>query len=153
MKYRWFVSGAVAIAAVGRSGPSVSADPKPNIAVTLTCDGQDYDIVVAGNGAWTPAHDLNSTLVGVPIAFGEFTGVFTPTVGAPSTSSACCVSSSKKSPPNPYPPNGVISKSCAEVFVALASRQVTSAVAQTALDRLQVMMAGAQVLDCAARRL
>ena len=83
MKYRWFVSGAVAIAAVGLSGPSVSADPKPNIDVTLTCDGQDYDIVVAGNGAWTPAHDLNSTLVGVPIAFGEFNGVFTPTGGAP----------------------------------------------------------------------
>jgi hypothetical protein len=83
MKYRWLVSCAVAIAAVGLSGPSVGADPKPNIDATLTCGGQDYDIVVAGNGAWTPAHDLNSTLVGVPIAFGEFTGVFTPTGGVP----------------------------------------------------------------------
>jgi hypothetical protein len=85
MKHRWFVSGAVAIAAVGLSAPSVSADPKPDpdFMVTLTCDGQDYDIVVAGNGAWTPAHDLNSTLVGVPIAFGEFHGVFTPTGGTP----------------------------------------------------------------------
>ena len=83
MNRRWLVPGALTLLAVGVSAPTVNADPKPNSDVTLTCDGQDYDIVVAGNGAWTPAHDLNSTLVATPIAFGEFNGVFTPTGGTP----------------------------------------------------------------------
>jgi hypothetical protein len=83
MNHRWLVSGVLSLAAVGMSAPVVSADPKPGIDITLTCDGVDYDVSVAGNGVWTPAHDLDSTLVGVPIAFGEFDGVFTPTGGDP----------------------------------------------------------------------
>lgn len=83
MKHKRPVPGAVALAVVGLSTTSVSADPKPGLDITLTCDEQDYDVSVAGNGAWTPAHDLTSTLVGVPIAFGEFVGEFTPTGGEP----------------------------------------------------------------------
>jgi hypothetical protein len=83
MNHRWLLSGALALAAVGLSAPTANADPKGILDITLTCAGEDYDVTVAGNGVWTPAHDLDSTLVGVPIAFGEFNGVFTPTGGAP----------------------------------------------------------------------
>lgn len=83
MKHRWLISGTLGLAVVVLSATSVSADPKPGIDVQLTCDGETFDVAVAGNGNWTPAHDLNSTLVGVPFGFGEFTGVFTPTDGTP----------------------------------------------------------------------
>ena len=83
MNRKWIVSGALIVGAAGWTSPTVNADPKPDFDIALTCDGQVYDVSVAGNGAWTPAHDLNSTLVGVPIAFGEFDGVFTPTGGEP----------------------------------------------------------------------
>ncbi len=83
MQHRWLISGTLGLAVVVLSATSVSADPKPSDDVQLTCDGETFDISVAGNGDWTPAHDLNSTLVGLPFAFGEFHGVFTPTGGAP----------------------------------------------------------------------
>ena len=83
MKTKWLMSGALALAAIGLSASTVGADPKPFFDVQLNCGGEIVDVSVAGNGAWAPAHDLNSTLVGVPIAFGEFNGVFTPTVGEP----------------------------------------------------------------------
>lgn len=82
MNRRLLVCGALTLVAASLSAPTVSADPEAGgFELTLTCDGVDYDVVVAGNGAWTPAHDLNSTLVGVPIAFGEFSGVFTANDG------------------------------------------------------------------------
>lgn len=83
MNRKWFVSGALILGAVGVTTSTVNADPKPDGNIVLTCDGESYDVVVAGNGAWTPAHDLDSTLIGVPVAFGEFTGTFTPNGGEP----------------------------------------------------------------------
>jgi hypothetical protein len=76
--------GALALGVVVPVGVA-GADPKPadDVEVVLTCDGDDYPITTAGNGRWTPAHDLGSTLVGVPIAFGEFEGTFTPDGGTP----------------------------------------------------------------------
>lgn len=83
MTRRWFAFVALALATLALPAATAGADPKPSFNVTLTCGQEVVDVVVAGNGAWAPAHDLNSTLVGVPFAFGAFTGVFTPTSGAP----------------------------------------------------------------------
>lgn len=83
MHTKGLASGALALAAIGLSASTVGADPKPPFDVQLNCGGEIVDVSVAGNGAWTPAHDLDSTLVGVPLAFGEFSGVFTPTDGEP----------------------------------------------------------------------
>lgn len=51
--------------------------------IALTCGSTTYDVVVNGNGDWTPARDSNSTLVFHPTAFGEFNGTFTPSDGSP----------------------------------------------------------------------
>lgn len=83
MTHKLLVFGLSGLVGLGLSVPSAGADPKPTFAVQLTCGEEVVDVSVAGNGDWTPAHDLNSTLVGVPLAFGEFTGVFTPTGGEP----------------------------------------------------------------------
>lgn len=81
MKHKLAAVGVLALLGVGVSNATAGAAPKPGLAVVLNCGGEIVDVSVAGNGDWTPAHDLNSNLVGVPIAFGEFTGTFTPTGG------------------------------------------------------------------------
>lgn len=62
-----------------------SADPigAPDaFPLTVTCDnGMAYDVVSNGNGAWTPAHDLDSTSTLVPVAFGETTFTVTDSDG------------------------------------------------------------------------
>ncbi|MEN3272250.1 MAG: hypothetical protein V7636_1011 [Actinomycetota bacterium] len=50
--------------------------------VALTCGQTSYDVIVNGNGDWTPARDADSTLVFHPSAFGEFNGTFTPSDGS-----------------------------------------------------------------------
>ena len=55
----------------------VSADPvgaKNSTPVSVTCDnGQTYETVANGNGQFSPAHDLHSTSVLIPVAFGPTT--------------------------------------------------------------------------------
>jgi len=54
-----------------------AADPtgaKNSTPVSVTCDnGQTYETVANGGGQFTPAHDLNSTSMLVPVAFGPTT--------------------------------------------------------------------------------
>jgi hypothetical protein len=53
-----------------------SADPtgaKNSTPVSITCDGQAYETVANGNGQFSPAHDLNSTSMLIPVAFGPTT--------------------------------------------------------------------------------
>ncbi len=50
-----------------------SADPKGDT-FSLTCGSTAYQIVVKGNGTWSPAHDLGSTRVFIPHAFQGFHG-------------------------------------------------------------------------------
>ncbi len=76
---RKLLGAAVAVGIAGGflAGP-VSADPvnaKNNFGVfPLVCDnGQTYQVVVNGNGNFTPAHDVNSTSVFVPVSFGGTT--------------------------------------------------------------------------------
>lgn len=86
MKKKWIVGAAIALVSFILPVSTAGADPKPDLAITLYCGGEEGETVhvsVGGNGDWTPAHDLNSTSVGVPIAFGEFNGTFTPTGGSP----------------------------------------------------------------------
>ena len=74
------VAAAVAIAA-----PSAGADPtgaKNSTLITAVCGGQTVTVSVNGNGEFTPAHDVGSSSVFVPIAF-DVTFTFTPTGGAP----------------------------------------------------------------------
>jgi hypothetical protein len=57
------------------------ADPK-GAPVPVVCDnGKTYQVTVNGNGAFTPAHDLASTTILVPTAFGEFHGTVTDSSG------------------------------------------------------------------------
>jgi hypothetical protein len=45
--------------------------------ITVTCGTTIYHAVVNGNGAWGPAHDVNSTSTLIPVSFGVETDVFT----------------------------------------------------------------------------
>ena len=44
-------------------------------------NGVTYQVTVNGNGAFTPAHDIASTSILVPTAFGETHGVITDSNG------------------------------------------------------------------------
>ena len=83
MQKKWLVGAAIALGSFVLPVTTAGADPKPGLDIVLDCSGETVYVSVAGNGRWTPAHDLNSTFVGIPIAFGEFEGVFTPTGGEP----------------------------------------------------------------------
>jgi hypothetical protein len=79
---RLLVTGAFALGLVGATGGTAGADPvnakKAQVITEVTCvDGQSFDIVTNGNGAFTAAHDLNSTATIIPFAFGEFSGTLT----------------------------------------------------------------------------
>lgn len=73
---------AAAALSIGSVG-AAHADPvnaKSSFPITITCDnGSTYNAVANGSGAWTPAHDLGSTSILVPVAFGTQTfTVFDP---------------------------------------------------------------------------
>lgn len=76
-------AAAGALATLGLAS-SATADPgDASNPIVLVCDnGNTYTTTVAGNGAFTPAHDLGSTSILVPTAFGEFHGVVTDSSGA-----------------------------------------------------------------------
>ena len=69
-------AAAAAILSLGAWVPA-HADPihaKNAFAFQIVCDnGHSYGAVANGNGTFTPAHDLSSTAVLVPIAFGPIT--------------------------------------------------------------------------------
>lgn len=69
-------AAAVALMGLGAAAPA-QADPihaRDSLFIQVFCDnGQTYGAVTNGNGAWTPAHDLSSTTMLIPVAFGEQT--------------------------------------------------------------------------------
>jgi len=69
---------AVTALAAGVAAGAASAAPSnaPNATeVTLECGGAGtFDVVVNGNGEWTPGHLLAGNGVVVPLSFGEQTG-------------------------------------------------------------------------------
>ncbi len=68
----------VGLVAPATADPGDASDP-----IVLVCEnGNTYAATVAGNGDFTPAHDLGSTSILVPTAFGEFQGTVRDTSGA-----------------------------------------------------------------------
>ena len=84
MLRRTSVALVVAASVMGVFTTAVSADPvnaKFSLAFPATCDnGQTVDVVVNGNGEFSPAHVVGSTAVFVPQAL-DVTSEFTPTGG------------------------------------------------------------------------
>jgi hypothetical protein len=75
------VTGLAMAAALGGAG-TASADPSQGELVPVVCDnGHTYLVAVNGNGLWTPGHDVDSTTMLIPTAFGEFHGVVTDSEG------------------------------------------------------------------------
>jgi predicted metal-dependent enzyme (double-stranded beta helix superfamily) len=75
------VTGLVA-AAMWASAGTASADPTKAQTLTLVCDnGHTYTVVVNSSGAWSPAHDVNSTSTLIALSFGETTGTVTDANG------------------------------------------------------------------------
>jgi hypothetical protein len=83
-------SAALAAVVVGSAvfASTASADPsgaKNSLTIPASCDnGQNVEVVVNGDGEWTPGHVVGSTSVFVPRAF-DTTFEFTP-VGGPTES-------------------------------------------------------------------
>src|SRR5512132_949536 len=76
----------LAVAVAGAAAGVAAADPvnAPNSTpVTIHCGNLTFDAVVNGNGSFAPAHDLNSTSMLIPVAFGGDSGVFTDPGGTP----------------------------------------------------------------------
>jgi hypothetical protein len=82
---------ALGILAVAASIQGAAADPigaKNSFSFPVTCDnGQAVEVVVNGNGMFTPAHVVGSTAVFVPEAL-DLTFQFTPTGGVTETETA-----------------------------------------------------------------
>ena len=66
------VTCATAALVVGGGTAASAAAPDQQL-IPLVCDGTTYDVLVNGNGEFTPARLLDSTGVLVPTAFGEAT--------------------------------------------------------------------------------
>ena len=65
----------LALAVPASFGGTAYADPRSEDApFDLTCGSATYQVVTAGNGDWTPAHDTHSNLVFIPHAFTGFHG-------------------------------------------------------------------------------
>jgi hypothetical protein len=78
----------VAVLALTVFAPAASADPlkaKNSLALPATCDdGQTVQVVVNGDGEFTPAHVVGSTATFIPQAL-DITFEFTPTGGTTET--------------------------------------------------------------------
>jgi hypothetical protein len=74
------VAGVALTASLSGMGVA-SADPQGE-GILLSCDnGVTYHISVNGNGDFSPGHDLATTTVLIPVAFGEFHGTLTDASG------------------------------------------------------------------------
>jgi len=75
------LSFVAATALVATSAGVASADPvnaRDALPIQIACDnGQTYTAVANGNGNFTPAHDLDSNAILVPVSFGPITFTLT----------------------------------------------------------------------------
>ncbi|MEP6811669.1 MAG: hypothetical protein ABI990_01635 [Actinomycetota bacterium] len=97
---------ALTLVAAGVVVASATADPtgsKKSASITVTCGNTTYQAVVIGNGVWSPAHDLNSNSILIPVSFGVETDVFTP-AGGPSQTSFGPATAKGSSAPHGAPP-------------------------------------------------
>jgi hypothetical protein len=70
---RALLGAAAAAGLLGIGVGAAGADPRGGV-TELTCGGTSYEVVVAGNGNWTPAHDSDSNTMFIPTWFGDFHG-------------------------------------------------------------------------------
>ena len=68
------------IIAMAALAPGAAADPRNGELIPLTCDGQSLEVVVNGNGDFTPGHVVGDTAVFVLQSI-DATFEFTPTGG------------------------------------------------------------------------
>jgi hypothetical protein len=83
MHRRLFIVAACVVFVAAVIAPGAGADPtsaKNATHLYAMCSGQKVNVVVIGNGEFTPAHDLASTSVFIPTAF-DTTFTFTPSGG------------------------------------------------------------------------
>ena|SRR5437867_4074838 len=83
MKRRLLALVAVGAFAAAVIAPTAGADPigaKNALQLQAVCGGQTFNVVVNGNGEFTPAHLIGSTSVFIPTSF-NITFTFTPTGG------------------------------------------------------------------------
>ena len=71
---------AAAAAFAAQAAPADPSNAKNSTPVTAICGGQQVQVVVNGNGEFTPAHVVDGTSVFVPTAF-DITFLFIPTAG------------------------------------------------------------------------
>src|SRR5215203_4478547 len=76
------VACSMAVASVGAAAPT---NAPRSLTLTIECPSGTYEAVANGNGAFSPAHGIDSNAVLIPVAFGEFTGTFTDASGVTST--------------------------------------------------------------------
>jgi hypothetical protein len=79
----------LAIVVAGAAAGLAAADPgyaPKSTPITITCGNTTYHAVVNGKGVWSPAHDLNSNSIVIPVSFGDATNVFTDPSGTITTS-------------------------------------------------------------------
>ena len=77
--------GILMLAALAQGAAADPINAKNSLTFPATCDdGQMIQVVVNGNGAWSPAHVVGSTAVFIPQAF-DLTFEFTPTGGPTQT--------------------------------------------------------------------
>ena len=70
------------LATLGLAAPAIADPGDSSNPIVLVCDnGHTYNATVAGNGAFTPAHDLGSNSILVPTEFGEIHGTVTSATG------------------------------------------------------------------------
>lgn len=86
---------AATVAGVAAADP---ANAPGSVPVTVTCGNTTYQAIANGNGAWTPAHDLNSNSILIPVAFGVETDVFTDPSGTAHTSTTPARAKGSSSP-------------------------------------------------------
>ena len=99
------VFGRVAVIAVAAGATMVGAggvalaDPGGQPFPVVCDNGVTYQVVVAGNGQFTPAHDVATTTVLVPTAFGEITVTVTDPDGNVTTETDPAVNKGSASRP------------------------------------------------------
>jgi hypothetical protein len=85
MRLKFAVAAILALSVTALTVGTASADPLKRVPVTLDCGSGPIDAVTNGNGEFTPAHDVASTGVFVPLQFGTVTDVFTDAEGNTTT--------------------------------------------------------------------
>ena len=93
-----FVAVAAGMTVLGVGGVA-AADPKGEL-IPVVCDnGATYQVLLAGNGEFTPGHDVASNSNLVPTAFGEITFTVTDPEGTVTTETNPPVSKGSSSRP------------------------------------------------------